>query len=141
MSNEVAKQNAGQGLDPDFPKGRLHVSKADSSGWVVGLRDNFEYRDLGIAEATSGKVLAHVIRARRTCAGAGDTHYHKLDFQMVYVLKGWMEVGFGERPPERFTAGDCWYQEPGIHHTVTAYADDLEVIEITVPADFETVSV
>jgi hypothetical protein len=32
------------------------------------------------------------------------------------------------------------YQEPGIRHRVLDYADDLEVLEITIPADFETVT-
>ena len=56
---------------------------------------------------------------------------------MVYVLKGWMRTqfeGVGERTLE---AGDCMYQEPGIRHRVLDYSDDLEVLEITVPAEFE----
>jgi mannose-6-phosphate isomerase-like protein (cupin superfamily) len=60
---------------------------------------------------------------------------------MVYVLKGWMRTSFegvGERTLE---AGDCMYQEPGIRHRVLDYADDLEVLEITIPAEFETVTV
>ena len=32
------------------------------------------------------------------------------------------------------------YQEPGIKHAVLEYSDDYTVIEITVPADFETTS-
>jgi mannose-6-phosphate isomerase-like protein (cupin superfamily) len=57
---------------------------------------------------------------------------------MVYVLKGWMKTrfeGVGERTLE---AGDCMYQRPGIHHRVLDYSDDVEVLEITIPADFET---
>ena len=30
------------------------------------------------------------------------------------------------------------YQEPGIRHRVVDYSDDLEVLEITIPAEFET---
>ena len=33
------------------------------------------------------------------------------------------------------------YQQPGIHHRVLDYSDDYTVIEITSPADFETVTV
>jgi mannose-6-phosphate isomerase-like protein (cupin superfamily) len=127
-----------QPLDPGFPRGPFHIAKAKGAGWRVGLRPHFEYRDLGIEGATAGKVLAQVIRARQPCDGPGDEHTHDLDFQMVYVLKGWMKTtfeGVGERTLE---AGDCMYQKPGIRHRVVGYSDDLEVLEITIPADFET---
>ena len=44
------------------------VSHADGTGiatggFTGGLRAFFEYRDLGIKDATSGKFAAHVIRA------------------------------------------------------------------------------
>jgi|SRR5688572_27163742 len=54
-----------------------------------GLRGYFEYRDLGIERATRGKVVAHVIRARPEKAPHGDWHWHDVDVQFVYVLKGW----------------------------------------------------
>jgi mannose-6-phosphate isomerase-like protein (cupin superfamily) len=130
-----------QPLDPGFPKGRFHIDKAKDADWQVGLRPHFAYRDLGIDAATEGKVLAQVIRARQPCDRPGDEHTHSLDFQMVYVLKGWTRTqfeGVGERTLE---AGDCMYQEPGIKHRVLDYSDDLEVLEITIPAEFETVTV
>jgi len=139
-SSPTATKNA-QPLDPSFPKGRFHLAKAEGADWRVGLRPHFAYRDLGIERATEGKVLAHVIRARQPCDGPGDEHTHTLDFQMVYVLKGWMRTqfeGVGERTLE---AGDCMYQEPGIRHRVLGYSDDLEVLEITIPAEFETTTV
>ena len=42
-----------------------------SAKWRTGLRPYFEYRDLGIVEATEGRVLAHVIRATGPCPGPG----------------------------------------------------------------------
>ena len=127
-----------QPLDRGFPRGAFHIARAKGADWRVGLRPHFAYRDLGIEGATAGKVLAQVIRARQPCEGEGDEHRHELDFQLVYVLSGWMRTqfeGVGERTLE---AGDCMYQEPGIQHRVLAYSDDLEVLEITIPADFET---
>jgi len=55
-----------------------------------GLRAFFEYRQLGIREATAGKYGAHVIRAVPGRHSEGAWHTHDLDFQMVYVLKGWV---------------------------------------------------
>jgi mannose-6-phosphate isomerase-like protein (cupin superfamily) len=138
MATTATAAKTAQPLDPGFPKGRFDIAEAKEADWQVGLRPHFAYRDLGIAAATQGKVLAQVIRARRPCEGPGDEHTHSLDFQMVYVLRGRMRTyfeGVGERTLE---AGDCMYQEPGIKHRVLDYSDDLEVLEITIPAEFET---
>jgi quercetin dioxygenase-like cupin family protein len=141
MATTAPAATTAQPLDPSFPRGRFHIAKAKGADWQVGLRPHFAYRDLGMAAATRGKVLAQVIRARQPSDGPGDEHTHHLDFQMVYLLRGWMRThfdGIGERTLE---AGDCMYQEPGINHRVLDYSDDLEVLEITIPAEFETVSV
>ena len=67
------------------------MSHADDSAFVGhGLRAFFEYRDLNIKSATSGKFGAHVIRAVPGMKSAGAWHIHDLDFQMVYVTKGWV---------------------------------------------------
>jgi quercetin dioxygenase-like cupin family protein len=106
-----------------------------------GLRSCFEYRDLGIAEATGGRAMAHIIRARPGDAAGFGWHKHSLEFQMYYVLKGWVKFdydGVGEVLAE---AGSCVHQPPGIRHAEIAHSDDLELIEITLPAAFETVVV
>jgi len=38
----------------------------------------------------------------------------------------------------RAEAGTCVHQRPGIRHAEVAHSDDLELIEITLPAEFET---
>ena len=124
-----------------WPKGVFHVKHLKDANWDEGLREYFAYRDLGMAAATGGKIQAHVIRPSGPCKGPGDLHYHILDFQMVYVLKGWARVWFEGIGEVRFEEGSCMYQEPGIHHRVLDFSDDYTVIEITSPADFETVSV
>ena len=128
------------GPDPAFPKGRFHVNHDSEEAFDGGLRDYFEYRDLGMVAATGGRVRAHVIRPSGPFEKSGDLHLHNLDFQMVYVLKGWARVFFEGVGEVRFEEGSCMYQEPGIEHRVLEYSDDYTVIEITMPADFETVS-
>lgn len=106
-----------------------------------GLRSCFEYRDLGISAATRGRVMAHVIRAKNGAHAGFGWHKHDLDFQMYYVLKGWVKFayeGVGEVVAE---AGSCVHQPPGIRHAELAHSDDLELIEITLPAEFKTVEV
>jgi quercetin dioxygenase-like cupin family protein len=106
-----------------------------------GLRSFFEYRDLGIKEATGGKVLAHVIRAKPGAHGVTGAHFHQLDFQMFYVIRGWVEFDYEGMGRVRCEAGSCVHQPPGIKHDELAHSDDLELIEITLPADFETVPI
>ena len=134
-------QSGAAALDPSFSKGEFHVTHESDSAFETGLRGYFEYRDLGMVEATGGKVRAHVIRPSGPCDKPRDLHYHVLDFQMVYVLEGWARVHFEGVGEVRFEAGSCMYQEPGIDHRVIEYSDDYTVIEITIPANFETVSV
>ena len=40
-----------------------HVKEGDTEFKADGLRDFFLYRDLGIAKATGGKVVATLVRA------------------------------------------------------------------------------
>ena len=119
------------------------VAHADDGKFAgKGLRAFFEYRQLGIAEATGGKFGAHVIRAVPGRPSEAAWHTHDLDFQMVYVTRGW--VIFEYEGPENTTRehtlreGSCILQPPGIRHREVTHSDDLELIEITSPAEFDT---
>lgn len=105
-----------------------------------GLRNYFEYRDLGIRRATRGKVVAHVIRARPGKAPHGQWHRHDCRVQFVYVLKGWAVFEYEGVGRVTMKAGTCFYQPPGIRHREIRHSQDLEMIEIVAPADFRTVS-
>jgi hypothetical protein len=107
-----------------------------------GLRSYAKYRDLGIAPATGGMVQAHVIRMLPPfrAEDVSTPHYHDVEFQMVYVLKGWFKSEFEGEGVHTFHAGSCWIQPPRIKHTVLGYSDDCELLEIVLPADFKTVT-
>ncbi|MBI1777633.1 MAG: cupin domain-containing protein [Proteobacteria bacterium] len=111
----------------------------DSQFHADGLRPFFEYRDLGIAKATDGRVLAHVIRARPGHPAAAKRHYHELEIQLVYVLKGWVKFHYEGVGEVLLEPGSAVHQPPGIRHTELAHSDDLELLEITMPAEFRTV--
>jgi len=106
-----------------------------------GLRTYAKYRDLGIAPATGGMVQAHVIRFVPPFRPdeVSIPHFHDVEFQMIYVLKGWIKSEFAGQGAHTFRAGSCWIQPPRIKHKVLGYSDDCEVLEIILPADFETV--
>lgn len=114
------------------------MSHASEATFTRGLRSFFEYRDLGIRDATDGRAVAHVIRAIPGAAFAGKPHLHRTTFQLVYVLKGWIEFEYEGQGVVRLTAGSCVHQPPSIRHREIAHSDDLEMLEIVMPADFAT---
>jgi hypothetical protein len=124
------------------PKHKFTVSHHREQDFDQGLRTYAKYRDLGIAPATGGMVQAHVIKfiPPFKAEDVSTPHYHDVDFQMIYVLKGWIKSEFEGEGVHTFHAGSCWIQPPRIKHTVLGYSDDCEVLEIVLPADFETVT-
>jgi mannose-6-phosphate isomerase-like protein (cupin superfamily) len=114
------------------------VSHARDARFERGLRSFFEYRDLGIEAATGGAAVAHVIRAVPGATLAGAPHLHRTTFQLVYVLKGWIEFEYEGQGIVRLDAGSCVYQPPSIHHRELAHSDDVEMLEIVMPAGFAT---
>lgn len=124
-------------------KHKFTVSHAREEDFKAGgLRSHAKYRDLGISAATAGMVQAHVIRHIRAAEQeeAGKPHYHVVDFQMVYVLKGWITTELEGEGEHTMREGSCWIQPPGIVHVVRAYSDDCELLEVIIPAEFETVT-
>ncbi len=121
---------------------RFAFSHLHASGFDGGLRAYAQYRDLGMKALTGGLVQAHVIRFVPPCRPeeVSKLHYHDVEFQMIYVLKGWIRSEFAGEGAHTFEAGSCWIQPPRIEHKVLDYSDDCEVLEIVMPADFETVT-
>ena len=115
------------------------ISHADDGKFEGrGLRAFFEYRELGIAGATQGKFGAHVIRAVPGRHSEAAWHTHDLDFQMVYVTEGWVVFEYEGQGEVILRKGSCVLQPPGIRHREVTHSDDLELIEIISPAEFET---
>ena len=106
-----------------------------------GLRTYAQYRDLGIANATNGLAQAHVIRLIGPCnpAEVSKLHFHDVEFQMVYVLKGWVKTYMEGQGETLMKEGSCWTQPPRIKHLVMDYSDDVELLEVILPAEFKTV--
>jgi mannose-6-phosphate isomerase-like protein (cupin superfamily) len=122
------------------------ASLAKDAVYKTGLRSFMEYRDLGIEKATHGQFRAHVIRIKKESAGHHDLHTtglhaHQCDFQMFYVLKGWIKFVYEGQGEHLFHEGDCVLQPAAIVHNELDCSDDLEVLEIYSPAVHETVVV
>jgi hypothetical protein len=124
-----------------LPKQKFHVSHHTEADFDQGLRTYAKYRDLGLALATGGMVQAHVIRFIPPFKpeDVSTPHFHDVDLQMIYVLKGWYKTEFEGEGVHTFRQGACWLQPPRIKHTVLGYSDDCELLEIVLPAEFDTV--
>ena len=123
------------------PKHKFTVSHHREEDFDQGLRTYAKYRDLGLAPATGGMVQGHVIRFIPPFVpeDVAKPHYHDVDLQLIYVLKGWYKTEFDGEGVHTFEAGSCWIQPPKIKHTVLGYSDDCELLEIVLPAEFKTV--
>jgi len=124
------------------PKQRIAISHHREEDFKAdGLRTYAKYRDLGIADASHGLARAHVIRLIGPCnpAEVSKLHYHDVEFQMVYVLKGWVKTYMEGQGETLMKQGSAWTQPPRIKHLIMDYSDDVELLEVILPAEFKTV--
>lgn len=127
---------------PARPKQRIAISHHREEDFKAdGLRAYAKYRDLGIAAATHGLAQAHVIRLQGPCNPdeVSKLHFHHVDFQMVYVLKGWVKTYMEGQGETLMKQGSAWTQPPKIKHMILDYSDDVELLEVILPAEFKTV--
>ena len=117
-----------------------HVKPADTPWIGGGLRDFFLYRDLGIAGATGGRVLAQLVKANEAPEKGTGWHRHGASFHIVYMIKGWARFLYDDKE-HLVAAGDCVHQRPGIVHYLFDYSPDMEYLEIVGPADFSSIDV
>lgn len=113
---------------------------ASEATWTPGLREIFEYRDLGIKDGTKGDFVAHLIRhnGKKVADQVQQWHVHECNFQFVYVMNGWATFEYEGQGEHTIRKGDCILQTPGIKHREIACSEDFEVLEIVSPADFPT---
>lgn len=127
---------------PARPKQRIAISHHREEDFKAdGLRAYAKYRDLGIAEASHGLAQAHVIRLQGPCDPneVSKLHFHDVEFQMVYVLKGWVKTYMDGQGETLMKEGSAWTQPPKIKHMILDYSDDVELLEVILPAEFRTV--
>ncbi|EYD75459.1 hypothetical protein Rumeso_02942 [Rubellimicrobium mesophilum DSM 19309] len=110
---------------------------ADQAPWIIG-RAGMHYRDL-VPSRLGGAMIASHIRIPDGGPVPDMVHFHKVGFQLIFCIKGWVDVVYEDQGgPRRLTAGDCFIQPPRIRHRVLEASDGIEVIEIGVPAEHVT---
>ena len=106
---------------------------------VQGRRSFFTYRDLGVTEATQGAMRAQITEAVTGMTEPTGWHYHVCKAQFVYILKGWVDLEFETGEQIRVQAGESLFIPGGLRHNETRTSNDLELLEISTPAQMETV--
>ncbi|TMV12881.1 cupin domain-containing protein [Arenibacterium halophilum] len=110
---------------------------ADQAPWVIG-RAGMQYRDL-LPDRLGGSIIASHIRIPDGGPVPDMVHFHRVGFQLIFCYRGWVDVVYEDQGPKmRLTAGDCFIQPPEIRHRVLEASDNVEVIEIGVPAEHVT---
>ncbi|MGA1268139.1 MAG: cupin domain-containing protein [Gemmobacter sp.] len=110
---------------------------ADQAPWVIG-RAGMQYRDL-IPDRLGGAIIASHIRIPDGGPVPDMVHYHTIGFQLIFCYRGWVDLVYEDQgPPFRLSAGCCVIQPPQIRHRVLHASDNIEVIEIGVPAEHLT---
>lgn len=110
---------------------------ADRAPWVIG-RAGMHYRDL-VPSRLGGSIIASHIRIPDGGPVPDMVHYHTVGFQLIFCYRGWVDLVYEDQgPPFRLLAGNCVIQPPGIRHRVLYASDNIEVIEIGVPAEHVT---
>ena len=56
----------------------------------------------------------------------------------MYILKGWIEFECEGQGVVRLEAGSCVHQPPNIRHRELGHSDDIEMLEVVLPAGFTT---
>ncbi|HKQ28966.1 MAG TPA: cupin domain-containing protein [Burkholderiales bacterium] len=120
------------------PALKPRYASKESSPFVPGRRAFFKYRDLGVTEASHGAMRAQVMSAISGMTEPTGWHYHKCEGQFVYALKGWVDLEFETGEKIRLSAGESLYIPGGLRHNETDISDDLEILELSIPADMGT---
>jgi quercetin dioxygenase-like cupin family protein len=110
---------------------------ADQAPWIIG-RAGMQYRDL-IPDRLGGSIIASHIRIPDGGPVPDMVHYHTVGFQLIFCYRGWVDLVYEDQgAPFRLNAGNCVIQPPQIRHRVLYASDNIEVIEIGVPAEHIT---
>ena len=125
---------------------KFNVNYAVNAKYQDGLRDFLEYRDLGISDASNGDYKAHILRVKDNFKGDQEMHTtglhkHMVDFQMYYVLNGWVKFIYAGEGELIFKKGDCVMAPAAITHNEISCSDNFEALEILSPAKHETLTV
>ncbi len=125
-------------LNPDrnFGGQPFNFHKSSKATWVPWRLAGFEMRDTGIAAATGDLVSVVVARPATNAVAVASSHNSELLFN--FVLEGSLNLDCHEQGRWDLVAGDSYTIPAGMTYTLSESSADLEILEITSPAEFDT---
>jgi hypothetical protein len=139
----VARKKVAKSIEPTKRhRFLIQHSKGEADFKNDGLRPYAMYRDLGLAKATNGMAQGHIIRMVPPCTDeVRKRHFHVTKLQYAYILRGWMKLEVDGQGTLVAKKGTIFMLPQNVRHTVLDYSDDCELMEVILPADYETVNV
>jgi quercetin dioxygenase-like cupin family protein len=117
----------------------LRHATQETAPFAPGRRQFFTYRDLGVTDASHGEMRAQVMSAITGLTAPTGWHDHVCDGRFVYALKGWVDLAFETGERLRLEAGESLFIPGGMRHNELRTADDLELLEVSMPAEMGAV--
>jgi quercetin dioxygenase-like cupin family protein len=105
-----------------------------------GPRQFLAYRDAGVTAATGRRVNINIVQNSKAGDSSTGWHYHSLACQFIFVLKGWSRVEVEGQGEFTIHPGDAMTIPFGMKHDVTGFSADFKVLELNIPADYDTVA-
>lgn len=120
----------------EFRGTRFLRHRETEAAWGPWRIPGFEARDTGISVATGG--LAGVAVMRRTPGIAVPATRHGADILFGFVRAGTMTLAVDGHPDHPLTGGDAFALPRHRTAAIREPSDDLEILEVTLPARFAT---
>lgn len=113
-------------------------ARAAAPVYVQGRRAFFRYRDLGVAEASGGRMRAQIMSASQGMSKPTGWHTHQTEGQFLYVIRGWVDLQFEDGRSIRAEQGDTLFIPGGTRHNEIGTSEELELLEVSIPGTFGT---
>ena len=120
----------------EFQGTKFVLHREADATWEPWRIPGFEARETGIGTATKG--VAGVQVARRVSSAAIPTTSHDTDILFGFLRAGSVTLGVEGQPDHALTAGDAFVLPPHLAVAVREPSEDLEILEVALPAAFAT---
>ena len=123
---------------PTAPAQKVAHARISDPVLVKGRRAFFQYRDLGVTEASAGAMRAQVMTSSQGMSRPTGWHYHECDGQFVYIMKGWVDLQFEDGRTIRVEEGDSLFIPGFLRHNEIRTSETMEILEVSVPGQMGT---
>jgi len=122
--------------DKDFGGQKFCRHAVASAVWKPWRIAGWKARDTGIGAATAGVASVKVVRPDGKFEPVWAAH--DADIYLAFVLEGSVTLAARDSEPRTLEMGDAFVIPPGLATRLSEASADLELLEVTLPAEFAT---